>query len=88
MKPLTLDDLVLAYMGRVSGDDAEVANASLEGRSMIRFSWLQARIQTIWGIGAIAIIAAALGISGPRLAHLYHDHRCDLPRPEATAPPQ
>ncbi len=38
---------------------------------MIRFSWLQARAQTIWSAGVLAIIAAALGITGPRLVHLY-----------------
>jgi ABC-type transport system involved in multi-copper enzyme maturation permease subunit len=40
---------------------------------MIRFSWLQARVQTTWAIGVLGIIAAALAITGPRLLHLYND---------------
>ncbi|HTC69680.1 MAG TPA: hypothetical protein VK662_08940 [Acidothermaceae bacterium] len=39
---------------------------------MIRFSWLQARVQTIWAIGVLAIIAAALVISRPSVVHLYN----------------
>jgi hypothetical protein len=39
---------------------------------MIRFSWLQARAQTIWVIAALAIVATALAITRPPLVHLYN----------------
>jgi hypothetical protein len=39
---------------------------------VIRFSWLQARAQTIWSASVLAIIAAVLGVTGPRLVHLYN----------------
>jgi hypothetical protein len=39
---------------------------------MIRFSWLQARVQTIWAVGALALIATALVITRPPLVHLYN----------------
>jgi hypothetical protein len=39
---------------------------------MIRFAWLQARAQTTWAVGVLAIIAAALAITGPSIVHLYN----------------
>jgi hypothetical protein len=38
---------------------------------MIRFAWLQARIQTAVAFGGLAIIAIVLALTGPHLAHLY-----------------
>jgi hypothetical protein len=39
---------------------------------MIRFTWLQSRIQTAAAFGALAIIAVALAVTGPHLVSLYH----------------
>src|ERR1039458_4513058 len=39
---------------------------------MIRFAWLQARVQTMWAVGVLAVIAAALAVTGPRIVHLYN----------------
>jgi len=39
---------------------------------MIRFAWLQFRIQTLAAAAGLAIIGAALAITGPHLAQLYH----------------
>lgn len=38
---------------------------------MIRFTWLQFRMQTAVAAGALALIAVALALTGPHLAHLY-----------------
>ena len=38
---------------------------------MIRFSWLQFRLQAAVAAGVLAIIALALALTGPNLAHLY-----------------
>jgi hypothetical protein len=38
---------------------------------MIRFSWLQFRLQATAAVGALAIVAVALAITGPHLSHLY-----------------
>jgi hypothetical protein len=38
---------------------------------MIRFSWLQFRLQAAVAAGVLAIIALALALTGPHLAHLY-----------------
>ena len=38
---------------------------------MIRFTWMQARAQTMVAIGALAVLAVALAITGPHLVHLY-----------------
>lgn len=37
---------------------------------MIRFSWLQFRTQAVAALGALAIVAVALAVTGPHLAHL------------------
>lgn len=39
---------------------------------MIRFTWLQARTQSLVAIGALAIVAVAVAINGPHLIHLYN----------------
>jgi hypothetical protein len=38
---------------------------------MIRFTWMQSRAQTMMAIGALAVIAIVLAITGPPLVHLY-----------------
>jgi hypothetical protein len=38
---------------------------------MIRFTWLQFRTQAVVAIGGLAVVAVALAITGPHLAHLY-----------------
>jgi hypothetical protein len=38
---------------------------------MIRFSWLQFRLQAAVAAGVLAIVALALALTGPHLAHLY-----------------
>ena len=38
---------------------------------MIRFSWLQFRIQAAVAIGALAIVAIVLALTGPHLVHLF-----------------
>lgn len=38
---------------------------------MIRFSWLQFRLQAAIALAALAVAAVALAVTGPHLAHLY-----------------
>ena len=38
---------------------------------MIRFSWLQFRVQAVVAGGGLAIIAVVLAVTGPNLVHLY-----------------
>jgi hypothetical protein len=38
---------------------------------VIRFTWIQARTQTMTALGALAALAIVLAITGPHLAHLY-----------------
>ena len=38
---------------------------------MIRFAWLQFRMQAVVAAGALAIVAVVLALTGPDLAHLY-----------------
>ena len=38
---------------------------------MIRFTWMQARAQTMVAIGALAVLVIVLVITGPHLVHLY-----------------
>ena len=38
---------------------------------MIRFTWLQFRTQAVVALGGLAVVAVALAITGPHLAHLY-----------------
>jgi hypothetical protein len=38
---------------------------------VIRFAWVQARVQTLMVTGLLAAMAAVLAISGPHLVHLY-----------------
>jgi hypothetical protein len=39
---------------------------------VIRFAWVQARIQTLILAAVLAVMAIGLAISGPHLVHLYH----------------
>jgi hypothetical protein len=39
---------------------------------MIRFAWVQARVQTLIVAAVLAIISIVLAISGPHLVHLYN----------------
>lgn len=39
---------------------------------MIRFTWLQARTQTVVAFGALVIVAIVLAATGPHLVHLYN----------------
>jgi ABC-type transport system involved in multi-copper enzyme maturation permease subunit len=38
---------------------------------VIRFAWLQFRIQATVAVGALAIVAVVLALTGPDLVHLY-----------------
>jgi hypothetical protein len=38
---------------------------------MIRFTWLQARLQLLIGSAGVAAVAVVLAVNGPRLAHLF-----------------
>jgi ABC-type transport system involved in multi-copper enzyme maturation permease subunit len=38
---------------------------------MIRFTWLQYRTQAAWALGALAILAIVLAVSGIQVAHAY-----------------
>ena len=38
---------------------------------MIRFAWLQFRMQVALAAGALAIVAIVLAVTGPNLVHLY-----------------
>ncbi len=38
---------------------------------MTRFAWLQFRAQAAVALGALAVLAAVLGMTGPHIAHLY-----------------
>jgi hypothetical protein len=38
---------------------------------MIRFTWMQARTQTVVAIAGLAIVAVVLALTGPHLVHLY-----------------
>ena len=38
---------------------------------MIRFAWLQSRTQALLALGALAIVAVVLALTGPHLANLY-----------------
>ncbi len=39
---------------------------------MIRFAWIQARVQTLSVAAVLAVTAIALAVSGPHLVHLYN----------------
>lgn len=39
---------------------------------MIRFAWLQSRTQTVLAVGALALVAVILGLTGPHLVDLYN----------------
>jgi ABC-type transport system involved in multi-copper enzyme maturation permease subunit len=41
---------------------------------MIRFTWLQFRLQVIIAVAAVGIVAVFLAATGPHLAHLYHSN--------------
>jgi hypothetical protein len=47
---------------------------------MIRFTWLQARVQTFVAVGALAVIAVMLAVTGSRIVDLYNTTvaRCQL----------
>jgi hypothetical protein len=38
---------------------------------MIRFTWMQFRVQALLALGGLAIVAIVLGLTGPNLVHLY-----------------
>jgi hypothetical protein len=38
---------------------------------MIRFAWLQFRLQAAVALAALAVVAVALAVTGPQVAHLY-----------------
>ena len=42
---------------------------------MIRFTWMQFRIQALVALCALAIVAIVLGVTGPNLVHLYDTSR-------------
>lgn len=54
---------------------------------MIRFTWLQFRIQALLAACALTIVAVVLGMTGPTLAHLYDTNiaTCDANHDCATA---
>ena len=55
---------------------------------MIRFAWLQSRVQIAVAFGAVAVVAIAVALTGPHLHHLYNVNvahcgtgaSCDLAR--------
>ena len=71
VRPVTLDDLVLAYMSRAR--DAETSSPTrIGGRPMIRFAWLQFRTQAAVAVGgAGGRRRSSLAVTGPHLVHLY-----------------
>ena len=66
--PVTLDDLVLAYMrqARVTG-----CPTPPRGLPMFRFAWLQARTQTLTGAAAATAVVVIAVITGLEVSHLY-----------------
>ena len=50
---------------------------------MIRFAWLQFRAQAAVALGALAVVAAALALTGPHLVHLYSTSGIAACRPDA-----
>ena len=68
--PVTLDDVVLAYM-RQARDGGVAAAPTLGGGAMTRFAWLQSRTQTLVVAGVLAGLAVAAAITGVQLSHLY-----------------
>ena len=67
--PVSLEDLVLAYMSR-TGDTPGPRHATGSG-VMIRLSLLQFRAQAVTAATTLVILAITLGASGPHLYHLY-----------------
>jgi ABC-2 type transport system ATP-binding protein len=70
VRPVTLDDLVLAYMSRARDKPGPAARPG--GGAMIRYAWMQFRTQTLVAVGGLAVVAVAALITGPHLAHLYN----------------
>ena len=38
---------------------------------MIRFTWMQFRVQAFFALGGLTIVAIVLALTGPNLVHLY-----------------
>ena len=70
VRPVTLDDLVLAYMSRARDTDDQPPTR-IGSRPMIRFAWVQARTQTAVAVAALAAAAILAAVTGPRLLHFY-----------------
>ncbi len=54
---------------------------------MIRFAWIQARVQTVTATAILAVMAIVLGVSGAHLVQLYHATMagCSTPTECSTA---
>ena len=70
VKPVTLEDLVLAYMGRAR-DTQPSRPIRVGGPAMIRSTWIQFRTQAVVAIGGLVVVAVVLAVTGPHLVHLY-----------------
>ncbi len=70
VRQVTLDDLVLAYMTQARERGAGESIAP-EGGVVIRFSWLQFRVQAVVAGVGLAVIAVVLAVTGPNLVHIY-----------------
>ena len=70
--PVTLDDLVLAYL-RQARDDVIPVPAHLAADRMIRLAWRQSRTQTLLAVGLVVALAIAAAVTGVQLSHLYAD---------------
>ena len=70
VKPVTLEDLVLAYLSNPRRPE-RVRSHGLRSAPMIRFTWMQFRVQALLAMGGLMIAAIVLALTGPNLVHLY-----------------
>ncbi len=68
--PVTLEDVVLAYM-RQALDEDSACDDKAGGGTVIRFAWLQSRTQTLVMAAFVVALAILATITGVHLAHLY-----------------
>ena len=70
VKPVTMEDLVLAYMSQAR-EELSASQVRNRGSQMIRFTALQFRAQAAVAFIALVIAAVVLAITGPHLLHIY-----------------
>ena len=68
--PVSLDDLILAYLKQARDGVAGESPIRSGGGPMIRFAWLQTRTQTV-ATAALFALAVLAALTGVHLAHLY-----------------